>query len=267
MRKVGKRWWALAAAAVLMCQTTALGATPEEAQAYLEQVMTQTNSSMDDINAFYDLDIGISGDMLTELGIDPITMRMEMNLKANHLLDPSQLKYMAYYRITDQTGEQMTGTMYLTDGYMYSDTLGTKTKMKMEAGTDLNVELLPTDLNDMSMDMIKDVSIRQEGEDTVVSYSMDAAKFNQFMMDFMGLTGMEAEFADAGITMSFGNLDGEYVLNSQGQLIKIRMDIAMDMGISGENLHITMKGDVGIADPGQPVEVPMPNPAEYTEIQ
>ena len=40
------------------------------------------------------------------------------------------------------------------------------------------------------------------------------------------------------------------------------------VAVHGESPYsiVTIDGDVGIADPGQPVEVPMPNPAEYTDI-
>ena len=40
MMKFGKRLLALAAAAVLMCPTTALGATPDEAQASVESALS-----------------------------------------------------------------------------------------------------------------------------------------------------------------------------------------------------------------------------------
>ncbi len=41
----------------------------------------------------------------------------------------------------------------------------------------------------------------------------------------------------------------------------------MDMTMQGETFSVNLDGDVGIADPGQPVDVPVPNPAEYTEMQ
>ena len=40
-----------------------------------------------------------------------------------------------------------------------------------------------------------------------------------------------------------------------------------DMTMQGETFSVNLDGDVGIADPGQPVDVPVPNPAEYTEMQ
>ena len=46
--------------------------------------------------------------------------------------------------------------------------------------------------------------------------------------------------------------------------MRLKMDMSMTM--DGETITMSMDGDVGIADPGQPVDVPVPNIAEYTDI-
>lgn len=64
--------------------------------------------------------------------------------------------------------------------------------------------------------------------------------------------------------MSLHNMKGEYVVNPNGNLIKMRLKMDMSMTMDGETMTMSMDGDVGIADPGQPVDVPVPNVAEYT---
>ena len=40
--------------------------------------------------------------------------------------------------------------------------------------------------------------------------------------------------------------------------------MTMDMTVEGETITITLDGDVGYANPGQPVTITAPNLAEYT---
>ena len=62
--------------------------------------------------------------------------------------------------------------------------------------------------------------------------------------------------------MSLHNIKGEYVVNPNNDLIKMRLKMDMSMTMDGETITMSMDGDVGIADPGQPVDVPVPNIAD-----
>ena len=53
---------------------------------------------------------------------------------------------------------------------------------------------------------------------------------------------------------------------SNGDCIKMRMKMNMEMGVEGKNIAIDMDGDVGIADPGSPVEINFPNLSEYKDM-
>ena len=46
----------------------------------------------------------------------------------------------------------------------------------------------------------------------------------------------------------------------------MRLKMDMDMTMEGQTVTVNLDGDVGIADPGQPVDVPVPNVAEYTDM-
>ena len=86
-------------------------------------------------------------------------------------------------------------------------------------------------------------------------------EFLQTVLSSTGLTGMVD-----GTSMSLHNMKGEYVVDPNGNLIKMRLKMDMSMTMDGETMTMSMDGDVGIADPGQPVDVPVPNVAEYTDI-
>mgnify|MGYP000051976859 FL=1 len=46
----------------------------------------------------------------------------------------------------------------------------------------------------------------------------------------------------------------------------MRMKMNMEMVVEGKNIAIDMDGDVGIADPGSPVEINFPNLSEYKDM-
>ena len=117
---------------------------------------------------------------------------------------------------------------------------------------------------DKTMEMLKEVGRRPEGDDFVITYTMDTSALNALVDEVFVAAGLGEVMDEIGFEI--GSVKGEYVINPEGQCVKERMKMIMDMDAEGETLRITIDGDVGIADPGQPVEVPMPNPAEYTDI-
>lgn len=261
--KFAKRLLALAAGILLMCPVTAYAAPSETATDALERVMEQ-QAAVDSINAFYDFDLNMSGSMMEELGTDSLSMRMEMNVKMSGLKDPSQMKYMTYYRITAPGGEQMTGSTYYVGGYMYTDSLGMKYRYPMDMTDAMTQAMSVSDPVGASMEYIKDVSLRPEGKNAVIDYTMNTFKINDLVRQVLDSAGM-AGMTDA-MTFGIDSARGSYVINPDGLCEKQYMSMIMGMSMDGEDLRMTIDGDIGIADPGQPVEVPMPNPAEYQEM-
>lgn len=258
--KLFKRVLAMAVSAALLCPITAYAAPEDDTRAMLRQVLEQ-QQAVTDLNAFYDFDITVSG---SALETETMTVRLEMNTKMNGMNDPDNMKMMSYMRVTDAAGTEVTGTMYYVDGYSYVDMLGQKQRTAMPMDQMMStMDLASLDAAgsvDKSMEMLKEVGRRPEGNDTVITYTMDAPALNALVDEVFVAAGL------GEVGFEIGSVKGEYVINSEGQCVKERMKMIMDMDAEGETLRITIDGDVGIADPGQPVEVPMPNPAEYTDI-
>ena len=87
---------------------------------------------------------------------------------------------------------------------------------------------------------------------------------NEYMQMVLGSTGLTGMLD--GLDMKLYNIRGEYVVNPAGDCIKMRLKMDMDMTMEGQTVTVNLDGDVGIADPGQPVDVPVPNVAEYTDM-
>ena len=125
MRKV-KRFAAIVLTAALLSPTTAYAGNVEDAKALYEQV-TEKQKSVTDMNAYYDYQIHLSGSALE--GVEDLSnMRLEMNVRMNHLTDMGNLQYSSYSRATVPGQESMISTMYYKDGTCYMETAGTKIK-------------------------------------------------------------------------------------------------------------------------------------------
>ena len=129
MRKV-KRFAAIVLTAALLSPTTAYAGNVEDAKALYEQV-TEKQKSVTDMNAYYDYQIHLSGSALE--GVEDLSnMRLEMNVRMNHLTDMGNLQYSSYSRATVPGQESMISTMYYKDGTCYMETAGTKIKYPMD---------------------------------------------------------------------------------------------------------------------------------------
>uniref|UniRef100_UPI002E7A5875 DUF6612 family protein n=1 Tax=Enterocloster aldenensis TaxID=358742 RepID=UPI002E7A5875 len=261
--KCMKRLLAIVLGAALLCPMTAYAGQTEEAKALYDQVQEKSNA-ITDMNAFYDFKINFGGSMIENAGITASDMRLEMNVKMNHLTEPALMRYMAYCRMTDPDGSQMTYSMYYLDGYMYMDMMGQKIKMPMAMGDMMQQSMASANAFEVPTDIVKDMNLWDEGENKVIGFTIDDSRMNEFIQTVLGSTGLTGMME--GTSMSLHNIKGEYVVNPNNDLIKMRLKMDMSMTMDGETITMSMDGDVGIADPGQPVDVPVPNVAEYTDI-
>ena len=241
-----KRLLAIVLGAALLCPMTAYAGQSEEAKALYDQVQEKSNA-ITDMNAFYDFKINFGGSMIENAGITASDMRLEMNVK-----------------MTDPDGSQMTYSMYYLDGYMYMDMLGQKIKMPIAMGDMMQQSMASANAFDVPTDIVKDMNLWDEGENKVIGFTIDDSRMNEFLQTVLGSTGLTGMME--GTSMSLHNIKGEYVVNPNNDLIKMRLKMDMSMTMDGETITMSMDGDVGIADPGQPVDVPVPNIAEYTDI-
>lgn len=242
------------------------------------QQMEEKNKEMNDTDAYYDYKIVMSD------GTDSMDMRLEMNLKANHLQNPDQLKMNVYSRMTmgqiggtaegpagdgalDLSGMTMTYNVYYENGVYYMDMMGQKIKYPVPLAEMMKQIGNTTNPAGAELEYLKDMKLRVEGDDRIVSFTMDMAQLNGLLGQIMSMQGMQPAAGAEGVSISCRDVSGEYVVNPDGWCTKVRMKMTMDMTAAGETMTMTMDGDVGFANPGKPVEVPTPNLAEYQTME
>lgn len=269
-------------AAVTLSMAMALSMTAyanDEDAVAVYQEMEAKSSTMTDMDAYLDFDIDMS------TGADHMGSRLEMNVKANNMTAPEQMVMNMYMRMTltdagslgnsnvvagpgvedsaaDLNGSSITANMYYADGMYYMDMLGQKVKTPMPLDEMMKSMQQMTGMMTTSLDYTQDLKLRTEGETRILSFTMDASKMNDLLAQVMGMSNMQ-DLA-SGSSISYRDISCEYDVAPDGYCTKARMKMTMDMTVENETISITMDGDVGYANPGQPVAITAPNLAEYT---
>lgn len=270
-----KRLMAVTLSMVMAFSMTAFANDADAVAVYQE--MEAKNSNMTDMNAYYDFNIGVSDESM-KLGA-----RLEMNAKANNITTPEQLRMNMYMRMTmtdmeiKASGETpaqrfsaedlgnitITGNMYYADGMYYMDMLGQKIKQPMPLDEIMNSVKQTTGMITTELEYLQNLKLRTEGDNRILSYTMDASKMNNLLQQVMGMTGMES-LTSSGASVSYRDISGEYIIDADGNCTKAKMKMTMDMSMEGENMTITLDDDIGFADPGEPVEIQVPDLSGYT---
>ena len=164
----------------------------------------------------------------------------------------------------------MISTMYYKDGTCYMETAGTKIKYPMDLtqmAEQISSQTMMLASGQAQEDLMTDFRLWTEGEDQVIGFVIQGSKMTDYMDQLFGSLGMgSALLSESGITLKFSDITCEYVVDPNGDCIKMRMKMNMEMGVEGKNIAIDMDGDVGIADPGSPVEINFPNLSEYKDM-
>lgn len=261
--KLMKRVVAVVLTAALFSPMTAYAAQSSEAMDLYRKVYEKSKTTTD-INAFYDFDVKMTGPSSGGEGTEQVQMRMEMNAKLSNLADPANMRYMTYARMTVPEMGEMTYSTYYFNNYCYMDLMGQKVKYPMNLSQIMEQATAASSAFEVNEELIKDMNMWAEGENRVLGYTIDDSRLNEYLQRILGSSGLN-ELVE-GMNLKVHSLSGEYVVNPDLDIIKMRLKMAIDMEVDGQVYTISMNGDVGIADPGQPVDVPLPNPAEYTEI-
>lgn len=257
-----KRLLAFTLSALLLCPMTAFGAQTEEAKAVYQEVLAKSQTTSD-MNAYYDMTVHMSGDLFKELEMDSMDMRIEMNARFQNMTNPAQMRYQTFTRMSMPEQQPMEYSMYYGDGYCYMDMLGQKVKYPMDLESVMEQALSTSKMFETSTDYFKDLTLRTEGDSRILSYTMDDAMLNDYMKAVLDASGMDAMLDQMSFTVS--NISGEYIVNPDGYYTKANVKMDMTMTMMGETINASVVADVGIADPGQPVVINVPNPGEYTE--
>ena len=246
----------LAAVMTVTMAGTALAA--EDPAALLERV-TQKANELDSM----DCDLGVHAVMVMqdpEMDLDlSLNLDMMMNMKMEQIKS-GNLRYKADMAM-EFLGQTEYATVFYKDGYYYMDSNGEKIKYPMDLNSMIASVEQRTAAADLAPSLMKSLSVREEGENRVLSYVADPAKMNAYVQD-----ALKPLLGSMDVGMIIREVKGEYVINKDDYYTSMNMYMVMDMSSYGETLRIIMLLEGNFNNPGQPVNLELPSTDGYSDL-
>ncbi len=246
----------LAAVMTVTMAGTALAA--EDPAALLERV-TQKANELDSM----DCDLGVHAVMVMqdpEMDLDlSLNLDMMMNMKMDQIKS-GNLRYKADMAV-EFLGQTEYATVFYKDGYYYMDSNGEKIKYPMDLNSMIASVEQTTAAADLAPSLMKSLSVREEGENRVLSYVADPAKMNAYVQD-----ALKPLLGSMDVGMIIREVKGEYVINKDDYYTSMNMYMVMDMSSYGETLRIIMLLEGNFNNPGQPVNLELPSTDGYSDL-
>ena len=246
----------LAAVMTVTMAGTALAA--EDPAALLERV-TQKANELDSM----DCDLGVHAVMVMqdpEMDLDlSLNLDMMMNMKMDQIKS-GNLRYKADMAM-EFLGQTEYATVFYKDGYYYMDSNGEKIKYPMDLNSMIASVEQTTAAADLAPSLMKSLSVREEGENRVLSYVADPAKMNAYVQD-----ALKPLLGSMDVGMIIREVKGEYVINKDDYYTSMNIYMVMDMSSYGETLRIIMLLEGNLNHPGQPVNLELPSTDGYSDL-
>ncbi len=244
----------LAAAATLVMSITALAG--DDAAAVLDQLTAKSNA-MDSMDVHADMNMVISVP-----GTEPLDMSMAMNMKMSQI-QSGNLLYKAEIA-TAAMGQTTFQTLFYKDGMYYMDMNGVKVSYPMDLDTMMKSAKSYSGASNMTSSMMKELSLKEENGEMVLSYTADENQMNAYLQQVMGT--MAGQLGQTG-TMNIREVKGTYVLNQDGFYDRMTMTMVMDMAMGGQTATVSMVMNGVLNQPGQPVIVDIPSTDGYMDME
>ena len=246
----------LAAVMTVTMAGTALAA--KDPAALLERV-TQKANELDSM----DCDLGVHAVMVMqdpEMDLDlSLNLDMMMNMKMDQIKS-GNLRYKADMAM-EFLGQTEYATVFYKDGYYYMDSNGEKIKYPMDLNSMIASVEQTTAAADLAPSLMKSLSVREEGENRVLSYVADPAKMNAYVQE-----ALKPLLGSMDVGMIIREVKGEYVINKDDYYTSMNMYMVMDMSSYGETLRIIMLLEGNFNNPGQPVNLELPSTDGYSDL-
>lgn len=196
-------------------------------------------------------------------GEESIDVSVDMNFQMADI-NTDKMKYVAS-GTTSLMGESIETSMFYTDGYYYMDMMGQKMKYAMDMDQLMEQVKQTTENGNLNVEYMKDIQAKKDGDNTILTFTTDPAKMDEYVKEVMGSMGSTMPGMDqADFTINV--VDGELTVNKEGYYTNMKMNMDMEVSVMGETMGLKMEMTADIHDPGKTVEVTLPDTEGYQEI-
>ena len=229
-----RRW--RKAAAVLMAGALAVaavsGCAKKQDPKEIYSAAMEKNSALDSV----DMDVTMKMAMTAD------EESMDMEVSSNTKMDQSDKEHVKFITASSvaMDGMNMETTVFYEDGYYYMES------------TTLPVESLDT------------VEVKKDGDNQILTFTANPEKMNDYLGQVMGAMGDVSQVS--GLNMTINSADGEYTIGKDGYYTDMKMNLDLSRESQGASVGMILDITGTVHQPGQPVEITLPDTADYVEI-
>lgn len=231
----------------------------------------EPDTSQSDFEAFMEVqknmenvkDMAFKLDMETSVPSDDGDYNLTMSGTGKEIQKAKDDVQMEVEYSMNMSGTDMSGTMYMKDQTLYMEMMGQKMKMDAsdEMGAMMNVNT--NELFSLTEDMISDLKVTEEGEDTIFSFALDPEK----ALDYFAKNASGAEgITDAGEDVTFDKMDVTVTAGKDKMAKKIAMDFAIQTKADEEDLTMEYKVTMEYVSINTDLTIDFPDFSEYEEV-
>lgn len=184
-----------------------------------------------------------------------VTMNMDVDIQ-------SSKDGLAMKMSMDAAGQNVDMNMWYKDNYLYMDVMGQKMKMA-STEEDALASAGGIAMEEIESDIIKDISAKTEGENTVITFTADGSKMLDYAMSLLSSSDAVAGAEDVQVK----DVACSVTVNKDTYITKMTMNLPMTMKISGQSMEATIDLTMTYNNVGQPVNITFPDFSGYAEVQ
>lgn len=242
---------------ILMAVVTALSVTackgPKDPKEIYDNALKKTSELTD-----------IEADSLTNMtmsqGEENTEIKVDMNMKMTDV-NSDAMKYQAE-GTTSVMGQNLEVSIYYENGYYYMDTMGQKMKYAMDLDELMSKVNQTVEGNKMDSSYMSDFSNKKDGDNYIFIYTLDGDKLNTYVNNLISQLGTDLD----GVSYKIKDASGEATVNKTGYFSNQKMKMTMEMTMNGETISMIINSDINYINPGQSLDLTVPNLEGYTEI-
>lgn len=246
-------------AGLMLAAVLAIGMTGCAKKQTAEEVY---KSAMEKTNALTAIDMTMEGTIGMAAEGETMDVTLEMDAKMQNLNQEDMRMDMAMN--VGMAGISMDIHAYYADGYYLMEMMGQKLKYPMTLEEAMNQAAV---MNEMAVDTLSELTMTEENGVKKLSYSVDIAKLSETTSSEEYLAVLEGlGLGGADESIQYQSMDGTVTVNKEGYVSETTVHMVYTTDIEGTEVSNDVQLNIIYNNPGQAVEVEIPDASEYTEI-
>ena len=116
----------------------------------------------------------------------------------------------------------------------------------------------------LPVESLDTVEVKKEGDNQLLTFTANPEKMNDYLAQVMGAMGDVSQVS--GLNMTINSASGQYTIGKDGYYTDMKMNMDLSMESQGASVGMILDVAGTVHNPGQPVEITLPDTADYLEI-